>query len=101
MILMTNMIKKGLALGLGLVVTTKEQAEKIVDELVKRGELQQEESKEFVEEILEKGTKIELEQIINNKTTELLNGLNVATKDDIQQLEKRIVDLENQQNRSE
>lgn len=100
---MTNMIKKGLTLGLGLVVTTKEQAEKIVDELVKRGELKQEESKEFIEEILEKGkgTKIELEQIINKKTTELLGELNVATKKDIERLEKRIVRLENQQNKLE
>jgi polyhydroxyalkanoate synthesis regulator phasin len=34
---MMNFIKKGLALGLGLAVTSKEQAEKMVHELVKKG----------------------------------------------------------------
>lgn len=100
---MTNMIKKGLALGLGLVVTTKEQAEKMVDELVKKGELSREESKEFVEEVFQKGkeTQKELDQMINQKMKELLGELNLATKEDIQRLEQRIVQLENQQNESE
>ncbi|MED4732203.1 phasin family protein [Aneurinibacillus migulanus] len=100
---MTNMIKKGLALGLGLVVTTKEQAEKMVDELVKKGDLSREESKEFVEEVFQKGkeTQKELDQMINQKMKELLGELNLATKEDIQRLEQRIVQLENQQNESE
>lgn len=100
---MTNIIKKGLALGLGMIVTTQEQAKKIADELVKRGELSQEESKEFVKEMYEKGkeTKLELEQLINNKTKGLLGELNLATKEDIQRLEQRIANIENQKNKLE
>ncbi|MGR6008392.1 phasin family protein [Bacillus cereus group sp. BfR-BA-01453] len=100
---MTNIIKKGLALGLGMIVTTQEQAKKIADELVKRGELSQEESKEFVKEMYEKGkeTKLELEQLINTKTKEVLGELNLATKEDIQRLEQRIANIENQKNKLE
>lgn len=89
---MKNMIKKGLALGLGLAVTTKEQAEKIVDELVKKGELSQQESKEFVNELLQKGeeTQKELDQMIYKKLKQLLDELNLATKEDIQRLEQRM-----------
>ncbi|WP_431521042.1 phasin-related domain-containing protein [Bacillus cereus] len=56
-------MKKRLTLGLGMIVTTQEQAKRIADELVKRGELNQEESKEVIKEMHEKGkeTKLELE----------------------------------------
>jgi len=92
-----------LALGLGMIATTQEQAKKIADELVKRGELSQEESKEFVKEMYEKGkeTKLELEQLINTKTKEVLGELNLATKEDIQRLEQRIANIENQKNKLE
>lgn len=65
---------------------------------MKRGELSQEESKEFVKEMYEKGkeTKLELEQLINTKTKEVLGELNLATKEDIQRLEQRIANIENQ-----
>ncbi|TDF94432.1 phasin family protein [Paenibacillus piri] len=96
---MKDMIKKGLALGLGLAVASKEQAEKMVDELVKKGELSREESRQFVDELLQKGEKaqIELERMISQKTKELLDGLNLATKEDIQRLEQRIEQIQNQQ----
>ncbi|MGR5875268.1 phasin family protein [Bacillus pacificus] len=92
-----------MALGLGMIATTQEQAKKIADELVKRGELSQEESKEFVKEMYEKGkeTKLELEQLINTKTKEVLGELNLATKEDIQRLEQRIANIENQKNKLE
>ncbi len=86
-----------------MIATTQEQAKKIADELVKRGELSQEESKEFVKEMYEKGkeTKLELEQLINTKTKEVLGELNLATKEDIQRLEQRIANIENQKNKLE
>lgn len=96
---MKNMIKKGLSLGLGLAVTSKEKAEIIVDELVKKGELNREESKEFIDQLLQKSeeTQKELDKIINKNMKELLGELNLATKEDIQRLEQRIIHLENLQ----
>jgi polyhydroxyalkanoate synthesis regulator phasin len=92
------MIKKGLAFGLGLAVTSKEQVEKIVDELVKKGELSREESKKCINESFQKGeeTQKELDQIINKKIRKLLSEFNLATKEDIQRLEQRIEQLKNE-----
>jgi polyhydroxyalkanoate synthesis regulator phasin len=107
---MKNMIKKGLALGLGLAITSKEQAEKVVEELVKKGEVTQEESKGFVNELIQKGqeTQKELELFINNKVQQLLGQLNLVTKVEVQrleqqisQLEERITQMENQQAKQE
>ncbi|SES91626.1 Polyhydroxyalkanoate synthesis regulator phasin [Salinibacillus kushneri] len=97
---MKNTLKKGLSLGIGLALTSKEQAQKVLDELVKKGELSQQESKEFYNEIWERGqeTQQELEGKIQQKLNKVLNDLNVATKEDISELEKRLEQLENQNN---
>jgi polyhydroxyalkanoate synthesis regulator phasin len=50
-----DLIKKGLAFGLGLAVSSKEQAEKIVNELVKKGELSMEESKDTINQQIQRG----------------------------------------------
>lgn len=96
---MKDLIKKGLAMGLGFAVVSKEQIEKVVDELVKKGELSVNESKDLVSELIQKGE--EQHQEINTKLRDqvqkILNELNIPSKVDIDRLEKRIVQLENAQ----
>ncbi len=94
---MKDFISKGLALGLGLAVVSKEQIEKLVDELVKRGEVSTAESKELVRELFEKGEaeKKEMNSRIQQQIEKLLKDLNVPTKADLERLEQRIQELEN------
>lgn len=94
---MKDLISKGLALGLGLAVVSKEQIEKMVDELVKRGEVSTVESKELVRELFEKGEaeKKEMNSRIQQQIEKLLKDLNVPTKADLERLEQRIQELEN------
>src|SRR5699024_10179058 len=93
---MRNMIQKGLALGLGLAVTTKEQVEKVVDELVDKGELTKQESKQYIDEIVAKGqeTKQDIDEIINQKVKQSLSELDMATKKKVTELKKRVEKLE-------
>ncbi|OIJ08705.1 polyhydroxyalkanoate synthesis regulator [Anaerobacillus arseniciselenatis] len=95
---MKNIMGKGIALGLGLVVKSKEQMEALVDELVKKGEIKKEESNEVLNELLQKGeeTKSELDQMIKERMNIMLNELNLATKEDIQRIERRLDALEQQ-----
>ncbi len=96
---MKDLIKKGLALGLGLAVASKEQIEKVVDELVKKGEVSAAESKDLVEELVKKGEdeQKELKQKVRGYLRELLNELGIPTKDDLRGLESRIERLENKE----
>ncbi len=91
-----NFIKKGLAFGLGLAVTSKEQAEKFVNELVKKGELSQEESKDMINQLIQRGEeeKKEIKRIMREQLKQMMDELNLATKDDINRLEQRIQNLE-------
>jgi polyhydroxyalkanoate synthesis regulator phasin len=93
---MMDFIKKGLAFGLGLAVTSKEQAEKMVNELVKKGELSLEESKDMINQLIQRGEeeKNELKRIIREQLKQMMGELDLATKDDINKLEQRIQKLE-------
>lgn len=99
---MKSIFEKGLAFGIGLAVKSKEQIEAAVDELVKKGELKKEESNKFVNELLEKGaeTRVEFDQMIKDRMKKMSNELNLARKEDIQRLEQRIVQLEQELNKN-
>ena len=94
---MKDLINKGLAFGLGLAVFSKEQIEKLVDELVKKGEVSAGESKDLIRELFEKGEaeKKEMNVRIQAQLEKLLKDLNIPTKADLERLEQRIQDLEN------
>lgn len=89
---MKETFKKGVALGLGLATAGVEQAEKVIDELVKKGDMTVDESKAFFKEYYQKG---------KNKQKDMLADLNIATQDDIVRLEARIDALTRQINQDQ
>ncbi|AFM01029.1 MULTISPECIES: phasin family protein [Desulfitobacterium] len=95
---MQDIVKKGLSLGLGLAVVSKEQIEKVVDELVKKGELSAGESKEWMNELIQKGEdqQDEIYTKIKEQVQKILAELNLPSKADMERLENRIAQLENQ-----
>jgi polyhydroxyalkanoate synthesis regulator phasin len=96
---MKNLIQKGIAIGLGLAMMSKEQVEKIVDELVEKGEIPVTESKNMVNDIIDKGEKQHqiFEAQLREKIKEVLLELHIASKDHLEQLEERIKNLENRE----
>lgn len=92
---MKSLIQKGIYIGLGLAMMSKEQVEKIVEELVEKGEVPVTESKNLVSDIINKGEKQQqvLETKLREKIKEILVELNIASKDDLAQLEERIKNL--------
>ncbi|MCK4617616.1 phasin family protein [Candidatus Aerophobetes bacterium] len=94
--MMESLLGKFLLSGLGVLVLTEEKIEKFIEELTKEGEITQKGKKELLTEIIEKGEekKKEIEGKIREKVENMLSQMNVATKNDIQKLEKRIATLE-------
>lgn len=93
---MVSLLGKFLLSGLGVLVLTEEKIVKFIEELTKEGEITQKGKKELLTEIIEKGEekKKEIEGKIKEKVENMLSQMNVATKNDIQKLEKRIATLE-------
>jgi polyhydroxyalkanoate synthesis regulator phasin len=93
---MLELLKKGFYTGLGVALITKEKAEELAKELVKKGELSEKEGKGFVEEILEKSK--EAEQEFEKKTEILVNNAikktDVPSKKEFTAITRRLAKLE-------
>jgi len=89
---MEGLIEKIILAGLGVLSVTKENAEKIVEELVKKGTIAKEEQPDLVRELLKKGNAIrkEIEDIIEKSITDILDKMNIPTKSDINTIMERI-----------
>jgi len=92
----SDLFKKAISLGLGLTVVSKEKVEKIVDDLVKRGELAPAESKALVNRLVERGEEeqSQIKTYIYEQVQRVLSDLDVPKESDVASLEQRIATLE-------
>jgi polyhydroxyalkanoate synthesis regulator phasin len=89
---MIDLLKKGALLGLGFLAFSKEKAEALADELIKRGEAEQSKRSETVSEILNKAKEFEadIEKRIEAQIAKTLEKLNIPTKKDFDDLAKEV-----------
>ncbi|KAB8130727.1 polyhydroxyalkanoate synthesis regulator [Gracilibacillus oryzae] len=93
---MKETFRKGVSLGLGLAAVSKEQAEKIIDELIKKGELSREDSNDIFAQLRQKGEESQgkMDEKVKQKLQAMLDDLEVVRKDDLRALEQRLAALE-------
>ena len=89
---MFETLDKMMLAGLGAISMTRERAEKIFDEYVSRGKLEKDNRSGFVKDIMDAADKNreELEKLINKQVKEVLNQLNLPTREDFERLEQKI-----------
>lgn len=89
---MLDLIKKTMLTGLGLAVVTKERIEELSAELVKKGELSEKQGREFVDEMMKKSeqAQADFERRLEESVRAVVEKLNLATKEDIESLHKRL-----------
>lgn len=92
---MVDLLKKVMLAGLGAFAITREKAEEIVDELIKKGELTEDKRLKTVQDLLDKAR--EQEDALNAKVAatvkNVLEKLDLPTRKDIARLEKKIDQL--------
>lgn len=93
---MKNVLSQIFSLGVGAAVTTKEQMEKVFEDLVAKGELSRSESRELLEQMTEKGSqaKRDLDQQVTTLVAKALKDLNLASQTEVEVLKRRIELLE-------
>ena len=86
------MLKDLLNIGLGSALLVKEKVEEELEKLAQKGKISKEEAKEIVEKVKEKAIKKEEEakEKLKKMIKDILDELNIATKDDIEELKKKI-----------
>ncbi|MGI6435781.1 MAG: phasin family protein [Syntrophomonadaceae bacterium] len=90
------MMRKFLYFGLGALSLTRDKAEKIMNEMVDKGEINKDEAKQFVDDAIKRGTeeKEELRKMIKQEYEEIKSQLSFVSKKDLEALEARIKALE-------
>lgn len=93
---MKDLLHKAWLFGVGVVDFTREKVEDLVQEMVQRGEITQQESPEAVKQLLAKAQ--DAQQAMVEKVKELtrnaIDEINVAKASDLAALEKRVAALE-------
>ena len=71
---------------------TREQAEGVVKDLVKAGDLQQKRAKKAVDELLDRSRKNaeELSKLVRHEIQSQISALGIATKEDLARLERKL-----------
>ena len=85
------MLKDLLYLGLGSVVLLKEKVESELETLKEKGKISEDDIKQIIQNAKEKGKDEEdrVKSIIKEALKDVIDELNLATKEDIQNLEKK------------
>lgn len=93
---MSDMFKRVMLLGIGAAQLTREKAEELIEELVKKGQLTADEGRDMVEEatgkVKEEGLNIKEKALDTYQDT--LKAMGIATREHIEELDRRIDVLE-------
>lgn len=100
---MKEMLKNVVYAGIGAAFLTKEKIEELKGDLIEKGKMSQEEGRQFVDDLLRKSEKAkdQLDLWINRRVEDRVNQLNLATKDEIAELQRKIEELQVALNRGD
>jgi polyhydroxyalkanoate synthesis regulator phasin len=93
---MEDLWRKAKHFGLGVLDFTKDKVESLVDEMVKRGELTEQETSQAVTEIMERA-KSEQEAFMDKLKAvveKVVSGSGLARNTDLEDLKKRVEEIE-------
>jgi len=91
-----DLLEKTVELGLGAALLSKEAATKLIEDLVKRGAVTREDAGKLVSDMMEKGKtqKEKMEAFVADVAERVLAKADVARRSRIEDLERRIAELE-------
>lgn len=93
---MFEIFKKSLFAGLGLAVVTKTKLEKVLEKLVEEGKLSREEAEKMGQELLESGEKQwdDFETKLKETVKGFLENMDLSKASDLKKLEKKLKALD-------
>lgn len=93
---MIDLFKKGFFTGLGLVIITAEEVEKKIQNLVEKGKLSAEEGENIINDFLHKSEnqQSQAQEWIARNIRSTMESLDIARKEDLENMEARVSSLE-------
>jgi len=90
-----SIFKNVVNLGLGVIIASKDKAEKVANELIKKGELNKKEGKDLVDSLMKQGkeTQAEIEKTVKKSVSGIFEKTNIPTRKEINALRTEIAEL--------
>jgi polyhydroxyalkanoate synthesis regulator phasin len=94
---MFDLLKKTYLFGLGLASLTKEKAEELVDDMIKRGEVAEKDRGKVIEDMLNRVQEEQekLFKTVRDYVKKVVHDMGLPTRDEYLELQKRVEELEN------
>lgn len=92
---MSEIIKNAVLASIGLISLTREKAEEFAKELIKKGELSENEKAKFIKDVLEQSEKrkTEIEEKIEKTVETVIAKMNIPSKKEFEELKKKVEEL--------
>ncbi|OHB69753.1 MAG: hypothetical protein A2W17_06950 [Planctomycetes bacterium RBG_16_41_13] len=90
--MLSEIMKKAVNLGFGAMLVTKENANELIEEMVRKGEIQKDETLAQVKETLKKilPSKEEIETRTEELVEKILHKLDIPTRHELQEMQKKL-----------
>jgi polyhydroxyalkanoate synthesis regulator phasin len=87
-----DMLRRYMDAGLAFTQMTRSRARAIVQDMVRAGELQREQTQEWVDDLLERSRKNteQMLELVRKEVSQQLGSMGLATKEDLAKLEARL-----------
>jgi len=94
--MISDLMEKVLLLGVGAASLTKDKVDELANELVKRGQMTREEGEAFIKEATGKARdeSANLKEMASDTYQDTLRALGVATREHVDELDRRMTVLE-------
>jgi len=89
---MSDLIKNVVLTGLGVLSLTREKAENLAKDLIRKGELSETEEAKFVKDLMKKAERAggEIEEKIEKTVRKTLKKLNIPTRKDLDEIKQKL-----------
>lgn len=93
---MMDLLKKTVLASIGAVSLTRKKVEEVVGELVKRGELTEDQGKKIITNLISEGDrqKEEIARRVSEAVAEAMGKMDIARRSELAALEQRVEKLE-------
>ncbi|WP_297954676.1 hypothetical protein [uncultured Desulfobulbus sp.] len=93
---MKETLKNILYTGIGIAFLTKEKVEELKADLIEKGKMSQEEGRQFVDDLLRRSEKArdQLDLWINKRVEERIAQFDLATRDELADLRRKVEELQ-------
>jgi len=93
--MLSEIMKKAVNLGFGALLVTKENANELIDEMIRKGEIQKDDTVAQLKETLRKilPSREEIESKTEEVVEKVLHRLDVPTRQELQQMQKKLDEI--------